>query len=102
MPPIGKIAAHSSYDVLSWYKYLIVNSAFSHLDFRSGNLFLIAPVPNRCLLVPFLIILAATNWLQVADLSLLTGLGDFCCGSIGVDRVYAFRLTIYIFIERYR
>ena len=22
-PPIGKIAAHSAYDVLSWYKYLI-------------------------------------------------------------------------------
>ena len=26
---------------------------FSHLDFWSGNLFLIAPFPDLCLLVPF-------------------------------------------------
>ena len=51
--PIGKIAAHSAYDVFSWYKYLIVNLVFSHLDFWSGNLFLIAPFPDRYLLVPF-------------------------------------------------
>ena len=38
-PPNGKIAAHSAYDVFSWYKYLIVNLVFSHLGFRSGNLF---------------------------------------------------------------
>ena len=24
-PPIGKIAAHSAYDMFSWYKYLIVS-----------------------------------------------------------------------------
>ena len=52
-PPIGKIAAHSAYDMFSWYKYLIVNLVFSHLGFWSGNLFLIAPFPDRCLLVPF-------------------------------------------------
>ena len=45
-PPIGKIAAHSAYNMFSWYKYLIVG-------FWSGNLFLIAPFPDRCLLVPF-------------------------------------------------
>ena len=28
-PPIGKIAAHSAYDMFSWYKYLIVNLVFS-------------------------------------------------------------------------
>ena len=38
---------------VSWYKYLIVNLAFSHLGFWSGNLFLIAPFPDLCLLVPF-------------------------------------------------
>ena len=38
--PIGKIAAHSAYEMFSWYKYLIV-SFFSHLGFWSGNLFLI-------------------------------------------------------------
>ena len=52
-PPIVKIAAHSAYDMFSWYKYLIVNLVFSHLGFWSGNLFLIAPFPDLCLLVPF-------------------------------------------------
>ena len=28
-PPYGKIAAHSAYDMFSWYKYLIVNLVFS-------------------------------------------------------------------------
>ena len=47
-----KIAAHSAYDKFSWCKYLIVNLVFPHLGFWSGNLFLIAPFPDRCLLVP--------------------------------------------------
>ena len=38
---------------VSWYKYLIVSLVFSHLGFWSGNLFLIAPFPGLCLLVPF-------------------------------------------------
>ena len=38
---------------VSWYKYLIVSLVFSHLSFWSGNLFLIAPFPGLCLLVPF-------------------------------------------------
>ena len=42
-PPIGKIAAHSAYDMFSWYKYLIVSLDFYHLGFWSGNPFLIAP-----------------------------------------------------------
>ena len=36
-----------------WYKYLIVGLGFSHLGFWSGNLSLIAPFPDLCLLVPF-------------------------------------------------
>ena len=52
-PPIGKIAAHSAYDMFSWHKYLIVNLVFSHSGFWSGNLFLIAPFPDFCLLVLF-------------------------------------------------
>ena len=52
-PPIGKIAALSGYDMFSWYKYLIVNLVFSHLGFWRGNLFLIAPFLDLCLLVPF-------------------------------------------------
>ena len=52
-PPIGKIAAHSAYEVFSWYKYLIVSLVFSHLGFWSGSLFLIAPFPDLCLLVLF-------------------------------------------------
>ena len=45
--------AHSAYEMFSWYKYLIVSLVFSHLGFWSGNLFLIAPFPDLCLLVPF-------------------------------------------------
>ena len=52
-PPIGKIAAHSAYEMFSWYKCLIVSLVFSHLGFWSGDLFLIAPFPDLCLLVPF-------------------------------------------------
>ena len=52
-PPVGKIVAHSTYDMFSWYKYLIFNLVFSHLGFWSGNLFLIVPFPDLCLLVPF-------------------------------------------------
>ena len=37
---------------VSWYKYLIVSLVFSHLGFWSGNLLLIAPFPDLCLLVP--------------------------------------------------
>ena len=33
-------------------KYLIVSLVFSHLGFWSGNLFLIAPFPDLCLLEP--------------------------------------------------
>ena len=51
-PPIGKIAAHSAYDMFSWYKCLIVNLVLSHLGFWSGNLFRIALFPDLCLLVP--------------------------------------------------
>ena len=36
------------------YKYLIVNLVFSHLGFWNGNFFLIAPFPDRCLLILFL------------------------------------------------
>ena len=43
-PPTGYV---------SLYKYLIVSLVFSHLGFWSGNLFLIAPFPDLCLLVPF-------------------------------------------------
>ena len=52
-PPIGKIAAHLSYDMFSWYMYLIVNLVFSHLRFWGGNLFLIDLFPDSFLLVPF-------------------------------------------------
>ena len=44
--------------MFSWYKYLIVNLVFSHPGFWSGNLFLIAPFPDLCLLVPFFVIIS--------------------------------------------
>ena len=49
---------------VSWYKYLIVGLVFSHLGFWSGNLFLIAPFPDLCLLVPF-------DWPAVSDEKIL-------------------------------
>ena len=39
--------------MFSWYKYLIVNLVISHLGFWSGNLLLITPFHDFCLLVPF-------------------------------------------------
>ena len=53
MATIGKIVAHSAYEMFSWYKYLIVSLVVSRLGFLSGNLFLIAHFPDRYLLVPF-------------------------------------------------
>ena len=52
-PPIGKIAAHSAYEMFSWYRYLIVSLFFPTSGFWSGKLLLIAPFPDLCLLVPF-------------------------------------------------
>ena len=45
-----KIDAHSTYDMFSSYKCLIVILIFSHLGFWRGTLFLIAPFPDRSLL----------------------------------------------------
>ena len=52
-PPIGKIAVHSAYDMFSWCGCLIVSLVFSNLGFWSGNLFLIEPFLDLCLLVHF-------------------------------------------------
>ena len=38
-PPIGKIAAHSAYDVFSWYMYLFVSLFFPTLVFGVGIFF---------------------------------------------------------------
>ena len=38
-PPIGKIAAHSAYEMFSWYKYLIVSLVFPTLGFGVGVFF---------------------------------------------------------------
>ena len=38
-PPIGKIAAHSAYEMFSWYRYLIVSLVFSHLGFLEWGSF---------------------------------------------------------------
>ena len=49
---------------VSWYKCLIVGLVSSHLGFWSGNLFLIAPFPNLCLLVPFRMTIAVCRILN--------------------------------------
>ena len=38
-PPIWKIAAHSAYEMFSWYRYLIVSLVFSHLGFLEWESF---------------------------------------------------------------
>ena len=38
-PPIGKIAAHSAYEMCSWYKYLIVGLFFPASVFGVGIFF---------------------------------------------------------------
>ena len=38
-PPIGKIAAHSAYELFSWYKYLIVSLFFPTSVFGVGIFF---------------------------------------------------------------
>ena len=53
---------------VSWYKYLIVSLVFSHLGFWSGNLFLIAPFPDLCLLVPFFLKRILTSDVLVLNL----------------------------------
>ena len=60
-----KFIGKSLFDILNlsqtlWVDFvpdtcLIVSLVFSHLGFWSGNLFLIAPFPDLCLLVPFYI-----------------------------------------------
>ena len=65
-PPTGKIAAHSAYEMFSWYKYLIVSLVFSHLGFWSGSLFLIAPFPDLCLLVLFFLPGNSVIWITVS------------------------------------
>ena len=67
-PPIGKIAAHSACNVFLWYhyKYLIVNLVLSQSGFWCGNLFLIAPFPDRSPLVSFhkkVVIIVATLYI---------------------------------------
>ena len=54
-PPIGKIAAHSAYEMFSWIRYLVVSFVFPTSGFWSGNHLLFAPFPDLCLLVPFCI-----------------------------------------------
>ena len=54
-PPVGGggVAAHSAYDVFRGVGAWLLVWFFSHLGFWGGNLFLIAPFPDLCLLVPF-------------------------------------------------
>ena len=52
--PIGGIAAHSAYDMSSWYNYLsVILVFFSPLSLWSWSFFLIVPFHDHCLLVPF-------------------------------------------------
>ena len=60
------IAAHSPYDIFSWYKYLSVILVFPPLGLWSGNFFLIAPFPDHCLFV-FFSVSDGTNLYNVCE-----------------------------------
>ena len=60
--------------MFSWYKYLIVNLVFSRLSFWNGNLFLIAPFPDLCLLVPSYLVCLYNHIQFVTGLPLLSRL----------------------------
>ena len=76
--------------MFSWYKYLIVSLFFSRLGFGSDNLFLIAPFPDRCPLVPFHINLfigeACIGNFGIRDIGLLfKGYWDICVFFLFLD-----------------
>ena len=59
-PLLHNISCRMQKAVAPWLRYCNVNQSkqklskfFSHLGFWSGNLFLIAPFPDLCLLVPY-------------------------------------------------
>ena len=60
--------------MFSWYKYLIVSLVFSHLGFWSGNLFLIAPFPDLCLLVPSYCMIMLGCWRLLSGMNNILGL----------------------------
>ena len=89
---MGKIAAHSAYDMCSWYKYLIVNLVFSHLGFWSRNLFPIAPFPRSlptCTLLPPQSCQVTTTDNSVSVYLLLTTLWEWW-----LDRI----VNVYVYI----
>ena len=65
---------------VSWCGYLIVGLVFSHLGFWSGNLFLIAPFPDLCLLVPFCRALPPARF-QNRSFSIFKGFAVYSHGS---------------------
>ena len=67
---------------VSWYKYLTVSLVFSHLGFWSGNLFLIAPFPDLCLLVPFPTHRTTPNWIVSNSLDSVDAQGKVKSSSI--------------------
>ena len=83
---------------VSWYKYLIVNLVFSHLGFWSGNLFLVAPFPDHCLLVPFFepqIQKVDTNYIRALDpeMKLAVTLRHLASGDKYPSLQYSFRVA---------
>ena len=94
---------------VSWYKYLIVSLVFSHLGFWIGNLFVIAPFPDLCVLVPFFhpqlhvyynIYIVAHLWgFSVWYIYLFQLLVVSCnCGIWQVRRLYA-SISDYMIVE---
>ena len=85
---------------VSWYKYLIVSLVFSHLGFWSGNLFLIAPFPDLCLLVPFHML--CITWLHICMQKLLLVLRGERYSIKMFPNYYIFHTKIDCFSPKFR
>ena len=109
MAAYWEIAAHSTYDMFSMYKYLMVN-LFSYLVFWSGKFFLIAPFPDHCLLVH----LNNKSWYGQVPFSFICSLLpkdlsfisikyerlDKYCDKNGIRISYCFNLDYYLKLYR--
>ena len=76
---------------VSWYGCLIVSLVFSRLGFESGNLFLIAPFPDLCLLVPFHSAYDIFSWYKYLSVNLV-----FLTSVFGLGIFFRWRLFVIV------
>ena len=88
MAAYWEIAAHSAYDMFSKYKYLTINSVFSHLGVWFENFFLIVPFFEHCLLLHIYSFCRTSSLLTVYIVF-------FYCFTEGHNVDWQFNLVVY-------